>query len=158
MAAVASVCILIYMIDSSRRRSELEAIRVRETYRAAAFARAQELAANAKSGDVDAAREVVSMLDRGEIAEKDVKDIYGIYMLLAEEGDATALFRLGVACHEGKGGVKKSDTNAHWFLSMAKEYGCTSERLDELLELTAVGKRGAQSSKPGADIMDGGGE
>ena len=138
--AVASVCGLFYFIDRSRREAEVESMRVREIQKAAFADEVRKLSDAAHGGDLSAAQRILDLLERNEIAESDVNGLYRIFMLLVNEGDVRAMFRLGVACHEGTCGVKKSDFNAHWFLSMAQKNGYKSDRLDELLELTAAAK------------------
>ena len=150
--AVASVCGLFYFIDRSRREAEVESMRVREIQKAAFADEVRKLSDAAHGGDLSAAQRILDMLERHEIAESDISGLYKIFMLLVNEGNAKAMFRLGVACHEGTCGVKQSDFNAHWFLSMAEKSGYKSGRLDELLELTAAARGDGESRTQGIDM------
>jgi hypothetical protein len=135
---VACGCALYGFIDRSRRAVAAEAFRAEALEKASRAERLKGLAASAREGDVAAAREVLSLVERGEVAESDVPGLYRIWMLLVNEGEVRAMFRLGVACHRGTCGVERSDANAHWFLSMAKRSGCKAPELDALLKATAA--------------------
>lgn len=146
--AIACGCALYGFVDRSRRAAAAEARRVETLERAARAERLKGLAAAAREGDVGAAREVLSLVERGAVAEGDVPGLYRIWMLLVNEGEARAMYRLGVACHRGTCGVERSDANAHWFLSMAKRGGYASAELDALLAATAAaGGDGAARSR-----------
>lgn len=135
---VACGCALYGFIDRSRRTAAAETLRTEAFAKAARAERLKELAASAREGDVAAAREVLDLVERGEAAESDVPGLYKIWMLLVNEGEPRAMFRMGVACHRGTCGVDRSDANAHWFLSMARRSGYQSPELDKLLEETAA--------------------
>lgn len=150
---VVSVCGFIYFFDVSRRATEVETLKVREMQKAAFAEQVRQLVEAARGSDVAAARKILDLIERNELAESDVNGLYKIYMLLVNEGDARAMFRLGVACHEGTCGVKKSDFNAHWFLSMAEKNGYESARLDELIELTASAKGDGETQSQGIDML-----
>ena len=136
--AIASVCGLWGVLDRARRSSAAEAVRAQAAAQAARADRAKELAAAAREGDVAAARELLGLVEDGTVAEADVPGLYKAYLLLVNEGDVRAMFRLGVACRRGTCGVERSDANAHWFLSMAKKAGIASAELDALLAETAA--------------------
>jgi hypothetical protein len=155
LVAVVCVCGLYYLVDNSMRRAEVESMKIREMQRAALAERLQKIVGMAHSGDVESARKIVDMLDRNEIAESDVNGLYKIYMMLVNEGDARSMFRLGLACHKGTCGVKKSDFNAHWFLSMAKNSGYVSSELDGLLEKTSVATGDGKTKNEGIDSLFG---
>ena len=53
--------------------------------------------------------------------------------------------------------MKRSDFNAHWFLSMAKKSGYVSPDLDELLKKTANAKSDGNSQNEGIDNLFGDG-
>lgn len=145
---VACGCALYGFIDRSRRAAAAVAFRAEALEKAALAERLKELTTAARDGDVAAAREVLNLVERGEVAESDVPGLYKIWMLLVNEGEARAMFRLGVACHRGTCGVDRSDANAHWFLSMAKRSGYESAELDALLAATAsAGGDGAARSR-----------
>lgn len=153
MLAVAIVCGLSYFLYTSWRAGEVATMRVRETQRAALAEQVRDLSEAARGGDVSAAKRLLGMIERSEIAEADVTGLYKIYMLLVNEGDARAMFRLGVACHEGTCGVNKSDFNAHWFLSMAAKSGYASSALTNLLEQTASARGDGEAQSQGIDML-----
>ena len=150
---VTCVCGLVYFVDHSRRTAEVESMKVREMQKAAFDDKVQKLSAAAREDDVAAAQKILDLIDRGELAESDVSGLYKIFMLLVNEGNANAMFRLGVACHEGTCGVKRSDFNAHWFLSMAQKSGYKSPLLDELLAKTAAAGEGNGAQSKDIDLL-----
>lgn len=150
---VTCVCGLIYFVDQSRRAAEVESMKVREMQKAAFDDKVQKLSVAAREDDVAAARQILDLIERGELAESDVNGLYRIYMLLVNEGDSRAMFRLGVACHEGTCGVKRSDFNAHWFLSMAQKSGYKSPQLDDLLAKTAAAGEGNGAQSKDIDLL-----
>ena len=150
---VAVVCGLVYFVDQSRRETEVESMKVREIQKAAFDDKVRKLATAAHEDDIVAAQKILDLLERGELAETEVSGLYKIYMLLVNEGDARAMFRLGVACHEGSCGVRRSDFNAHWFLSMAAKSGYKSARLDELLAKTAAAGEGGEAKSQDIDTL-----
>jgi TPR repeat protein len=151
--AVISIGGFYCFVDSSMRRAEVESMKVREMQRAAFRDKLQKLVDMAHSGDMESARKVVDMLERNEMAESDVNGLSKIYMMLVNEGDARSMFMLGRACHRGTCGVKKSNFNAHWFLSMAKKYGYESAELDELLKKTSSEDADGKSQSEGVDSL-----
>ena len=153
LLAVMSVCGLYYFVDNSVRRAELESMKIREMQKTAFENRLQKLAGSAHSGDIESARRIVEMLERNEMQESDVCGLYKIYMMLVNDGDAKSMFRLGRACYNGTCGVKKSDFNAHWFLSMAKRGGYASAELDALLEKTSAADKDSTSQSEAIDKL-----
>lgn len=151
--AVTCVCGLIYFVDQSRREAEVESMKMQEMQKAVFADKVQKLTVAAREDDVVAAQKILDLIERGELAESEVNGLYRIYMLLVNEGDSRAMFRLGVACHEGTCGVKRSDFNAHWFLSMAQKSGYRSPRLDELLSLTASAGEGDGAQSRDIDML-----
>jgi len=153
VGGLASVGGLYYLVDTTHRAAEVETMRVREVRRAAFTDQVDKLAEAAHDGDVAAAQRLLGLIESNELSEADVNGLYKIYMLLVNEGDARAMFRLGVACHEGTCGVKKSDFNAHWFLTMAEKSGYKSPRLAELLAQTAAAKEVGTAQSQDIDTL-----
>ena len=143
IALVAGVCFLMvcgaafYFGDRrSRQNAKAAELMQQEGVRRARLDKIAKMAEDAIAGDVDMARRVVGMIQDETIAESDVPDLYKIYMVLANENDVDAMFRLGLACYEGSCGAKKSLSNAHSFFLMAKKAGKVSAQLDDLIRLT----------------------